>query len=142
MIWVRDFIDLNDGDIISLSGGAVPNLYKVDRHNIYETTHSDTFIRIVDHLPDLKRGDLVAFGYGPDTQYRNEGVFIFDGTDIISLDMSEHGYGFLPKQFTAEEFPIGYFSELAYDERYYVTEQQMKDHVMPPNANYTLHLID
>lgn len=56
----------------------------------------------------LKRGDLIRFQDA--IGYRNEGVSIYNGKEIIELESHFDDYGHLPREFKAiDEFPIGYF---------------------------------
>jgi len=48
-------------------------------------------------LADLKWGDLIVFREL--SGYRNSGVFIFNGTDIVPLNYTIDDYGSLPKEF-------------------------------------------
>ena len=55
---------------------------------------------------DLNRGDFVRIEEGT---YRNDGLFIFDGKQLIDLESDLDDYGYLPEQFKSlKEFPLGY----------------------------------
>lgn len=68
---------------------------------------------MLNELRNLKnnvvRGDLICYN-GLD-YYRNNGIFIFDGCDIINLDYDIDDYGALPKEFTVinNGVPIDYW---------------------------------
>lgn len=68
---------------------------------------------IIDRTPndpeiDLRRGDLVEFENSD--CYRNDGLCIFNGKEIVELDFTPDDYGNLPKEFKAiDEFPLKYF---------------------------------
>lgn len=53
------------------------------------------------------KGDLVSF---TNRSYRNEGLWIFDGTDIVRIDDSIDDYGALPTEFTINDgYPPTYW---------------------------------
>lgn len=60
---------------------------------------------------DLVKGDLVVFDGV--AGYRNDGIAIFDGSDIIELDTEPDDYGTLPKIFRVIEngVPINYWAQ-------------------------------
>lgn len=60
---------------------------------------------------DLRRGDLILLG--PDLGYKNSGVYIYDGRDIVDLSDNYDQYGEIPDSFQAiVEFPPKYWSQL------------------------------
>lgn len=77
-----------------------------------EELYSNYLDKILDHLYqiniDLVRGDLILT---INSDYRNEGVYIFDGCQIVSLDYKLDDYGALPKEFKVINFntPIDYW---------------------------------
>ena len=61
----------------------------------------------IDQFTGIKRGDLISF-FGED-KYRNNGVFIYNGNQVVCLDSSKDEYGNLPSSFTVEEFGVKYW---------------------------------
>lgn len=84
-------------------------------HNVkqYVIKYGLNFAGIIEHLDKrnttLVRGDLI-FTKGFDI-YRNDGVYIFDGCQIIPLDYTQDDYGALPKEFKVinDGVPIDYW---------------------------------
>lgn len=64
--------------------------------------------------PQIKRGDFVritSIGDAEVIQYRNDGMFIFDGKKMLVLDSDLDEYGAVPKSFlTFTEFPVRYLT--------------------------------
>ncbi|MFS8159577.1 MAG: hypothetical protein ACMG6E_05075, partial [Candidatus Roizmanbacteria bacterium] len=58
---------------------------------------------------DLRRGDVLHCVWVGD--YRNLGKYLWDGKKVVSLDFDLDDYGSIPPQFSALEFPLGYFSD-------------------------------
>jgi len=60
---------------------------------------------------DLRRGDIVIMTNI--AGYRNDGLFIFDGTEVIHLAWEPDDYGTIPIQFKVpEDFPITYWEDI------------------------------
>lgn len=63
---------------------------------------------LIDQKFNIKRGDLIRLSSR--VGYRNNGVAIYNGKEIIDLESEIDDYGYLPKEFKViDEFPIGYF---------------------------------
>ncbi len=85
-------------------------------HHIPESIEDGDFESAYNYLrengADLRRGDLIFFDqeYG----YRNNGVAIFDGDNIIELSIDIDPYGELPSQFHVIEdnVSINYWKEI------------------------------
>lgn len=77
----------------------------------HEVDYDDIFKRTLALLSDknLVKGDLILFC--EEKRYRNEGVAIYDGENIIKLDYEYDEHGTLPKCFTVitNEAPIVYW---------------------------------
>jgi len=74
-------------------------------------------------LNGLKRGDLIIFTkYGKDCErYRNEGVYIWNGTNIEYLDSEIDDYGSIPPTFKiGEEFPADYWTRIYEGKKYFM----------------------
>lgn len=71
-------------------------------------------VKLHNILKDLRvnliRGDVIQLSW---CTYRNDGLFIYDGENIIDLVYDKFDdYGHIPKSFTIPEFPIYYWSEI------------------------------
>lgn len=72
------------------------------------------FIDNHDYKSLLKRGDIIQCHEDP---YRNEYKYIWDGSEILNLDMDIDDYGGVPPQFMYPEFPLNYWDN-AIDHNY------------------------
>ena len=65
---------------------------------------------------DLIKGDLIAISGFDD--YRNDGIYIFDGCQIIGLDYKIDDYGSLPNEFTVinNGVPVNYWYDIGNEE--------------------------
>lgn len=66
---------------------------------------------LLDKQFDIRRGDLIRFPW-INHKNGNDGVGIYNGTEIIELgsSLNQYEYGYLPQEFKViDEFPIGYF---------------------------------
>lgn len=75
--------------------------------------------KIINAFPDildwaknnLARGDLVRFGCNSD--YRNDGIVIYDGTKFVDLDYDKYMYGCIPLEFqVVTEFPVDHWCDV------------------------------
>lgn len=58
---------------------------------------------------DTQYGDILRHSF---LQYRNDGVYIYDGCHFVPLSSEPDDYGCVPKTFPAiTQFPILYFSQ-------------------------------
>ena len=146
-IWINILLDLNCRDIDSITNKQLNDLViendirekikfrgfpRTSGHCVafdvstFEFT-SDTWLitqdeldQTLDFLYDKKsnvvRGDLICFNGL--NNYRNDGVWIFDGCEIISLDYDDiDDYGSLPQEFTVinNGVPIRYWENTEKD---------------------------
>lgn len=97
------YIDLTDIDPeAELNNGFVFDLYQ-DNIEFY----NKKMLKILRKKNiNLNRGDFVRITEGT---YRNDGLFIFDGTNLLDLESDIDEYGSVPEQFKSlKEFPLGY----------------------------------
>lgn len=105
---------------------------------------------------DLVKGDLILM-MGVD-RYRNSGVYIFDGQEIIILDREFDDYGNLPKMFRVinNNVPITYWQDIKHNSIIWVdivdirqqclnnlviTEQDVRTTFDLNNKTYTIILV-
>ena len=86
------------------------NFHQENEDFLDERESNEILMILKDSNADLRRGDLIS------TQskhgYRNEGIAIYDGVNIVNLCVDYDDYGCVPKQFKViEEFPINYWSD-------------------------------
>ena len=85
--------------------------FKTEDENILnEAEANEVLIIFKNSNIDLRRGDLIS------TQskhgYRNEGIAIYDGVNIVNLCYDFDDYGCVPQQFKViQEFPINYWKD-------------------------------
>lgn len=60
----------------------------------------------------IQKGDTVRIN---DRDYRNDGVYVFDGEVLHELSTEFDDYGHLPERFTVEEYKPDHFSETIED---------------------------
>lgn len=86
--------------------------FNPENENLLTEKEADKILIILkDSNADLRRGDLISTL--PKHGYRNEGIAIYDGVNIINLsDLGDYDYGCVPKQFKViQEFSINYWSD-------------------------------
>lgn len=101
---------------------------QVDKARVYPVRHYDlpeaydyhfddmdyiinTITPYVKTLDDLRRGDIIVLANIPTD--RNDGLFIYDGDNILYLDTEPDDYGSVPVQFKVpDEFPIYYWEDI------------------------------
>ena len=67
---------------------------------------------IYETFPDIKRGDLVHFNENGEEEeyYRNNDTFIWDGENLLDLDMTIDDYGSIPRSFkVGKDFPVDFW---------------------------------
>jgi len=87
-------------------------------------------------LDFMVRGDLVVYdGMGTNADwsgnYRNEGMWVYDGRRVVSLEHDLDEYGYVPREFrTFEEFPIHYFWDIAHGSKHHVDIDDARDELI------------
>ena len=77
------------------------------------------------HKYGLRRGDMVVME--SESGYRSQGLYFFDGKQLINQDRSYDDYGTVPEEFrTVEEFPPGYWDLANYEEKIDVVDFSAK----------------
>lgn len=59
------------------------------------------------------RGDVVRIDPDIIDSY-NDGIFVFDGENLVDMDKSFYEYGVIDKQFSYPEFPFNYWDRIIY----------------------------
>lgn len=71
---------------------------------------------LMDRKEDLRRGDFIYLG--PEVGYRNDGILMYDGENVIPLGCEVWDYGCIPEEFQIGEFPPFYWNGLMDDPGY------------------------
>lgn len=84
-------------ELLGLNADTMENLIS-ESYDLVEVLLNDSLDKLYELNIDLVCGDLICL-QGLST-YRNNGVFIFDGHNILFLDEEPDEYGSIPKRFT------------------------------------------
>jgi len=99
---------LNKAELMAITGVYMDNLNYGENFN--EIARNNAILYLKARGDDLVRGDLIILG--PDSGYRDSGVYIYDGGQILDLASEPDPFGSIPPNFQVNQFNPIYWSSV------------------------------